>query len=66
MDRPITWVKTHPDPQNFQRLGNRDELTALREGQQLRVVGYLLRAKLELVESPATVISAPKKQPTIT
>ena len=48
MDRPITWVKTHPDPQNFQRLGNRDELTALREGQQLRVVGYLLRAKLEL------------------
>ena len=48
MDRPITWIKTHPDPQNFQRLGNRDELTALGEGQQLRVVGYLLRAKLEL------------------
>jgi hypothetical protein len=47
-DRSITWMKTHPDPKTFQRGGPRDELTSLDEGKQLRVVGYLLRAKLEL------------------
>jgi hypothetical protein len=47
-DHPITWMKTHPDPQNYQHGGSREELAILGEGQKLRVVGYLVRAKLEL------------------
>lgn len=47
-DRSMEWMKTHPDPKHYTRGGKRDELTNLDEGKQVRVVGYLLRAKLEL------------------
>src|ERR1044072_7937029 len=47
-DRTMEWIKTHPDPKSYQRGEVRDELTGLAEGEKTRVVGYLLRAKLEL------------------
>jgi hypothetical protein len=47
-DRTLVWIKTHADPKQYQRGGDRKELTKLKEGQRTRVVGYLLRAKLEL------------------
>jgi hypothetical protein len=47
-DHPLSWMKTHPDPTNYTLGGSRSELTTLGEGDQLRVTGYLLAAKLEL------------------
>jgi hypothetical protein len=47
-DRSLTWMKDLHDPQNYKRGGPRAELTNLGEGQNIRVVGYLLAVKLEL------------------
>jgi hypothetical protein len=46
-DRSVAWMKTRPNPKHFVEKGSRDELTKLGEGQRVRVVGYLLAAKLE-------------------
>lgn len=48
MNRSITWMKSRKDPVNYTKQGSRNELTDLGEGQQVRVVGYLLAVKLEL------------------
>ena len=47
-DRTLDWMKDHEDPKTYRRGQPRDELTALGEGKRTRLVGYLLRAKLEL------------------
>jgi len=47
-NRTLIWMKTHADPKQYQRGEDRNELIKLKEGQRTRVVGYLLRAKLEL------------------
>src|SRR2546423_2829489 len=46
-DRTLTWMKTRHNPKHFVEMGSRDELAGLGEGQQVRVVAYLLAAKLE-------------------
>jgi hypothetical protein len=47
-DRSVTWMKGRPNPTHYTPGGSRDELTALGEGDQVRVVGYLLAVKPEL------------------
>lgn len=47
-DRSLTWMKSRPNPTHYTLGGSRSELTALGEGDQVRVVGYLLAVKLEL------------------
>ncbi|HEX3281900.1 MAG TPA: hypothetical protein VHR36_11775 [Pyrinomonadaceae bacterium] len=47
-DRSLTWMKGRPNPTHYTPGGSRTELTALGEGDQVRVVGYLLAVKLEL------------------
>lgn len=47
-DRSLTWMKSHPNPTHYTQGGSRAELTSLGEGDQVRVVGYLLAVKLEL------------------
>jgi hypothetical protein len=44
----LTWMKKLDDPENFEKGGDRDELTQLGEGDKIVVVAYLLRAKPEL------------------
>ena len=45
---PLTWIKKLDDPENFEKGGSREELTALGEGQKISVVAFLLVAKPEL------------------
>ncbi|HBB88667.1 MAG TPA: hypothetical protein DC047_13740 [Blastocatellia bacterium] len=47
-DHSLTWMKGHPNPTHYTQGGSRTELTALGEGDQVRVVGYLLAVKPEL------------------
>jgi hypothetical protein len=49
--RTLTWMKKLDDPEDFTQGGERDELTALGEGQMITVVAYLLVAKPEGAES---------------
>ena len=44
----LTWMKKLDDPESFSSGDNREELTALGEGQKITVVAYLLVAKPEL------------------
>jgi len=44
----LTWMKKLDDPENFSEGDSREELTALGEGQNVRVVAYLIVAKPEL------------------
>jgi hypothetical protein len=46
-DRSMTWMKTRANPKHLVEKGSRNELKDLGEGEQVRVVGYLLAAKLE-------------------
>jgi hypothetical protein len=47
-DRSLTWMKGRHNPTHYTLGGSRNELTGLGEGDQVRVAGYLLAAKLEL------------------
>ena len=47
-DRSLTWMKGRHNPIHYTQGGSRSELTALGEGDQVRVVGYLLAVKPEL------------------
>lgn len=49
-NRTLSWMKTHKNPKKFTEYspqGSREKLTELGEGDQIRVVGYLLAVKLE-------------------
>lgn len=46
--RNLTWMKKLDDPEDFSQGDSREELTALGEGQKIRVVAYLIAAKPEL------------------
>ena len=46
--RTLTWMKKLDDPENFSQGDSREELAALGEGQNVRIVAYLLVAKAEL------------------
>ncbi len=48
MDRTLSWMKSRKNPEHLVEKGERNELTNMGEGQQVRVVGYLLAVKLEL------------------
>ena len=50
-DRSLAWMKLRKNPKTYTPKGIRTELTNLGEGQQIRVVGYLLAVKLESGEA---------------
>lgn len=59
--RTLQWMKDLPDPQHFTRQSkNRAELTALGEGQMIKVVAYALVARKGSKESCNCGLSAPK------
>jgi hypothetical protein len=58
--RTISWMKSLPDPKNFQRGGSRAELTRLGEGKKVTVVAYALVARKGSKESCNCGLSAPK------
>jgi hypothetical protein len=47
-DRTLSWMKSRKNPEHLVEKGERSELTNMGEGQQVRVVGYLLAVKPEL------------------
>ncbi len=47
-DRTLSWMKSRKNPEHLIEKGERNELTNMGEGQQVRVVGYLLAVKPEL------------------
>jgi hypothetical protein len=47
-DRSLTWMKGRHNPTHYTQGGSRSELTELGEGDQVRVVGFLLAVKPEL------------------
>ena len=49
--RTLTWMKKLGDPEDYEKGGTREELTALGEGQKITVRAYLLVAKPEGAES---------------
>ena len=47
-NRTLSWMKSRKNPENLIEKGERNELINMGEGQQVRVVGYLLAVKPEL------------------